>query len=75
VLWKRLFEKSFVIFRREILSIGTQISMKLAVCGGDFLPQVIERLILITSDRCSWSSEHKESTIQKETHMILRENL
>ena len=40
-------------FGREILRVGTQLSMKAPVCGGDFPSQVIWRSIIITSNR--WS--------------------
>jgi len=33
------------------LSVGTQISMKVPVCGGDFLLRIIKRLIHTTSER------------------------
>ena len=39
----------FGIFRGEILSVETHISMKTLVCGGYFLSQVIKRLIQTTN--------------------------
>ena len=47
---RKFFEEGFVIFRREILSVETQLSMKSQVCGGDFSSQVIGRSILTTND-------------------------
>ena len=50
-LRKVFFGKVLRSFRREILSVGTQISMKAPICGVDFSPIVIGRSILTTSDR------------------------
>ena len=59
-----------MIFRREILSVETQISMKTPVCSGDFLSQVIRRSIFTTSERCSGvvhvNKEH--NTEKRDTH-------
>jgi len=48
---KEAFEEGFIVFGRKILSVGTQISIKAPVCGGDFPIQVIGRSILTTSER------------------------
>ena len=46
---EKAFLERFLIFGRKILSVGTQISIKAPVYGGDFSPQVIGQMILATS--------------------------
>jgi len=57
---KSFCKESFLVFRREILSVGIQLSMKAAVCGEDFLLWMIRWSIHTTRKRgsleCKWKA-------------------
>ena len=44
------FEEGFWDFKRKILSVETQISMKVPVCGEDFPSRAIRQLVHTTSE-------------------------
>jgi len=55
LMWWRLFEQDFWVFRGEILSVGTQLLMKAPVCDGDFLLWMIRWSIHIISEGGVWN--------------------